>query len=222
MGAVQPTQEPPSSSDAGDYAPFLAAATTDTVVYQSCEQFTVPGDFGGRHVSVTIDPGAALSIFDQGWLKHNKHVVFHPGSSAELCKLHEPRALGSFFTGSSSTVSYVVRNAQLGLGDGRFPVNFHVVPNAAFDITLGLDFLWGYAAKLVSRSISNRGSGQCLVIPVPQQLRKKGMPAPEPPHWVPEHQRASWVPSCRIRARYCVHTLRAPVDVVSPSCLASL
>ena len=160
---------------------MLAAATTDTVVYQSCEQFTVPGDFNGRPVSVTIDPGAALSIFHKGTTSTWCSTL----AAARSCVSSTSPALSaasSLTAAALSTMWCATRNAQLGLGDGRFPVNFHVIPNAAFDITLGLDFLWGYAAKLVSRSISNRGTGQCLVIPVPQQLRKKGVPAHEPPH----------------------------------------
>jgi hypothetical protein len=161
-------------------------------------------------------------VVSQQWLQQNPHVVFYPGSSAQLCQLQEPRRVGGFFNGSSSTVSYVVRNAVLGIGEGAFPVNMQVVPDAAFDITLGLDFLWGYAARLVPRSLTDRSSGAHLAIPVPPQFRKKGVAAPAPPAWVTQDKRGAWVPICRVRARYAVHTQRAPVTVVSPSCLASL
>jgi hypothetical protein len=174
-------------------------------------------------VTVTVDPGAAFSVVNQAWLKANSHVVFHPGSSAELCQLHDPSQVGGFIKGSSATIRYVVRNASIGLGDGCYPVNFQVVPGAAFDITLGLDFLWGYAARLVPRSFTNRGSGAQLVLPVPQQFRKKGVPARPPPAWWAEKRGGTpYMPMCYVPARYVVHTRRAAVTVVGPGHLASL
>jgi hypothetical protein len=192
------------------------------VVFQSCDQFRVTVDFNGVPVDAVVDPGAALSCFGKDWLRDNSHVVFHPGTTAELCQLHEPRAVGGFFIGSSAPVDFMVRNSVVGVGEGAYPLNFQVVPGAAFNVTLGLDFLWGYAARLVPRNLTDPTSGAHLCIPVPPQYRKKGVPAKEPPEWVPEQKRSEWVPTCRVRGRYGVYTQRAPVTVVSPSRLAGL
>jgi hypothetical protein len=118
----------------------------------------------------------------------------------------------------------VVRNAVIGLGDGAFPLTFQVVPGAAFSLTLGLDFLWAYAARLVPRSVSDRAQGAQLVVPVPQQFRKKGVPTPPTPTWWDRRRNSGepFVPMCYVKARYTVHTECVPVEIVHPSCLASL
>lgn len=223
MGAVQSPGGSSSSGASGDgpaaFQPYKAAVNTDTVMFRSCDQVTVPGDFNGRPVTFTIDPGAALSVFKKEWLQSNKHVVFFPGSSAELCELHHPSKVGGFIEGSNATVQYVVRNAALGIGDGVFPLNLQVVPGAAFDITLGLDFLWAYAARLVPRSLTDRSSGAQLLIPLPPQFRKPGVQVRPAPSWWNEQLKGPYVPHMRVRARYSVFTRPAAVTVVSPACL---
>jgi hypothetical protein len=208
----------------GGLAQYKAAVQHETVVYKSCDQVTVTGDFNGRLVDLTIDSGATYSVVSQEWLVANWHLVFHRGSSAQLAKLRKPTSVGGFIKGTSAQVDLVVRNAVIGLGDGAFPVTFQVVPGAAFSLTLGLDFLWAYAARLVPRSLSDRTLGAQLVVPVPQQFRKKGVPTPPTPSWWNQRRNSGepYVPMCYVKARYTVHTECVPVEIVHPSYLASL
>jgi hypothetical protein len=234
MGAVQvvaassgsASGSPPSpssgSSGSAPYAPYKAAVRTDTVAYQTCQQITVAGDFNGRPVRLMVDPGAAFSCVGLEWLKQNHHVLFYPGSSAELCHLSEPRSLSGFVPANPVRIEYAVRNAPLGLGDGVFPVTFQVVPGAAFDLTLGLDFLWGYAVRFVARDPLSWGQGAQLMVPVPQQYRRRGEPRPPPKWWQEKHGDTPYVPYCSVRARYEVRTDRIQATVLNPSCLDSL
>jgi hypothetical protein len=223
VGAVPgPAADRSSSGSDAPYAAYKAALHTDTVVYQSCQQITVPGDFNGRPVRLMVDPGAAFSCVSLEWLKRNHHLLFYPGSSAELCRLSVPRELNCFVPGNTVRIEYVVRNAALGLGDGLFPITFQVVPGAAFDLTLGLDFLWGYAVRLVPRHMSAWDSGARLLVPVPQQYRRRGEAPPPPAWWRKERGDTPFVPFCVVRAQYSVRTERALAAVLNPSCLDSL
>ena len=103
---------------------------------------------------------------------------------------------------------YVLRNVPVGLGPGVYPVNFLVLPEANFSVTLGLDFMYAYAAKLVARAYNNRHSGKFLTMPVPPQYARPGYVRPTPPPYVPAHLRASWVPSAAIPVEYVVHRHR--------------
>jgi hypothetical protein len=211
-----------SSSGSAPFQPYKEAANTEVINHTSCDQITIPADFNGRQVTATLDPGAALTVVDKQWLKDHKHVIFFPGSSAQLCKLVEPSWVGGFIKGTKTQVQYAVRNAVIGIGDGVFPINMQVVPDAAFSLILGLDFLNAYAATLVPRSLTDRGSGAQLSIPVPLKFRKKGVPVPRTPNWWNEQQKGVYVPKCYVRATYSVYTRPVAVTVVSPSCLAGL
>ena len=224
MGAVQAVSySNSSSSSSAPFQPYKEAANTEIIHQTSCDQVSITADFNGRLVNVTVDPGAAFSVFRTQWVTDHRHVVFHPGSSAQLCQLVEPGWVGGFLkTSPKSMVQYVVRNAVICIGDGAFPLNFQVVDDAAFDITLGLDFLHAYAAQLTPRSLTDRSRGAQLAIPVPPKFRKQGAPVPRTPHYWNEQQQGTWVPKTYVRATYNVYTRPVAVTVVSPSCLSGL
>ncbi|WIA34340.1 hypothetical protein OEZ86_012678 [Tetradesmus obliquus] len=114
----------------------------------------------------------------------------------------------SWHIGMLAAASGLLRSVPVGLGLGVYPQHFLVMEGANFPITLGLDFCNTYGAKIFSRSWHNRQVGAELQLPVPRQYARRGQAYPQPPWYVPQHLRASWIFTARIAGHYVVHRHR--------------
>jgi hypothetical protein len=193
------------SNNSSPYMQALAAEAVDLII---AEQMLVSGDICGSQIEATVDPDCGHSVLRLSEAKRLAPYLSRPESPCELLEMNEAIRIGLFAGSASSSAQYVLRNVPVGLGPGVYPTHFLVMEDANFDITLGLDFLFAYAARIIPRSLNNRQAGKYLTIPVPPQYARPGYEPPPPPRYVAEHQRASWVPSSFIPVRYTVHKHR--------------
>jgi hypothetical protein len=197
-----------SGASGSSSSPYKHALATEAVDLIIAEQMQVSGDICGSAAEITVDPGCGHSVLRLSEAQRLVPYLSKPSSPCELLELSEAIRVGLFAGPVNVAAQYVLRNVPVGLGPGVYPTHFLVMEDANFNITLGLDFLYAYAARLIPRSINNRQAGKFLSIPVPAQYARPGYQPPPPPKYVPEYQRASWVPSSAIPARYTVHRHR--------------
>ena len=159
-----------SSNTAGRPAsPYRDAVQSETATLSFTSPIKVTGDVNGRRFGATIDLGCALSIMDLSWFLQNLHVFFYPGSPVQLLSFEQPPpSLGVMLGGARSTAAYLLRNVPLGLGDGIYWVNFLVMPESCFEVTLGLEFMDAYAVQVSTKGYNNPTSSPRLLIPTPK------------------------------------------------------
>jgi hypothetical protein len=150
-------------------SPYKDAVQSEVTTLPFTSAMKVTGDVNGRKFGVTVDIGCTLSIMDLSWFMRNTHVFFYPGSPVQLLEFEQPApSLGVMLGGERTTAVYLLRNVPLGLGDGIYWVNFLVMPQSSFEVTLGLEFVDTYVVNLSTKGYNNPNSSPRLVIPTPK------------------------------------------------------
>ncbi|WIA18353.1 hypothetical protein OEZ85_009818 [Tetradesmus obliquus] len=210
-----------SSNSSAAAQPYKQALTAEAVDLSVAEQMRVGGDIAGASVEFVVDSGCGHSVVSLAQAQDLVSVLGKLGSSCALISLDDPLCVGMFAgpiqvpathvlrsvpVGLPAT--HVLRSVPVGLGLGVYPQHFLVMEGANFPITLGLDFCNTYGANIFSRSWHNRQVGAELQLPVPRQHARRGQAYPQPPWYVPQHLRASWIFTARIAGHYVVHRHR--------------
>jgi hypothetical protein len=178
------------------------------------------GDVNKVPLTVTVDTGCCTSLMNLSWFKKHRHIFFYPGSPCELMAFEQPPSLGVLLGGHRAKASYVLRNVPLGLGSGIYPVNF-LLMECNFDVTLGLEFVSAYAARVQARVPHDRSRGAGLLIPTPPGYWKPGLAVPLRPAWAQgdSPKAATWLPTNFVPGRYVLTRQRFAVTPVDPSAL---
>jgi hypothetical protein len=100
------------------------------------------------------------------WLRRNRHMFFYPGSSVQLLTFDtDAPSLGVILGDTQMHATHILRNVPLELGDGIYRVDFLVVPEASFEVTLGLELIDVYAVRVSTKGYGKPSTGAQLYIP---------------------------------------------------------
>jgi len=168
---------------------------------------------GGQQYRLTagLDNGCSIDCCSEEWFLANWQRFVYEGSTAQLCELDQPLAIGMFAGRHTCQATHCVLGLPLQLGQGVYPVDLLIVKGGNFNLVLGNSFLYNYAGRLWQRDFSNRAEGRFLILPLPQRLCQPGVAAPQPPAEAGQH----WYPQQRIPLHYDVCTDCLTVQPVS-------
>jgi hypothetical protein len=203
--------------------PFAAAAAPGVrklylnMVGMSHVQAAVVGPAGQQHkLTVGLDNGCSIDCCSEQYFVDNFHRFIYPGSSAQLCELDQPLAIGMFAGRETCEATHCLLGLPLLIGQGVYTVDLLIVKGGNFNLVLGNSFLYNYAGRIWQQDYSNREEGRYIILPLPQRLCQPGVTAPQPPANAHPH----WYPQQRIPLQYDVCTDTLTVKPVSEYALA--